>query len=99
MSDIAIQNNMGRDYSIAVLDGLLVKNVVLKKGLNLLKGDVWDSIKNHPAVKALTEVLQDKIVERIAQNEGNSKMYFTRTATIGKKKLEVTDYRKSSKKD
>lgn len=101
MSDIAITNNMGRDFSVAVatgLNNLLVNNVVLKAGLNLLKGDMWDKIKSHPAVQALTETEQNSRISRIEQIAGGSgKTFFTIKENIGRKKLEVVDYRKGKK--
>jgi hypothetical protein len=96
MSEVAITNNMGRSYSIPVKDGLIFNNINLKAGLNLIAGAVWDEIKKHPAVKALTETNQEKIFERLSLNE-RDKIFHTRGTSIGKKKLEVNDYRKSKK--
>jgi len=104
MSDIAIKNNMGREYSIPfVVDsqGLLTENVVLKKGLNLLKSEVWDKIKNHPAIKCLSDTEIKSRFLRIQQIAGSKDATYVTTKEIldGTKKIEVTDYRKLNKKD
>lgn len=105
MTQVAIQNYIGRDYSISFVTGnaIDVKNVVLKKGLNIVDGEAWDQIKNHPSVKILQETNHDYCVERIKLLDGNEddKNYITQKRTYnisdGKthKKLEVIDYRKT----
>jgi len=103
MSQVAIQNYIGRDYTVPFVSGndpLSVTNVVLKTGLNILTGEVWDKIKSHPCVKTLLDTPHDYCLMRRKQVEGDEKdnKFLTTRETFNinnetHRKLEVRDFR------
>jgi len=103
MSQVAIQNYIGRDYSVPFVVGddvLNVQTVILKKGLNLLNGEVWDKIKSNPMIKRLLDTSHEFCLMRTKQIDGDPKdtQYLTLRKTYNldnekHKMIEVRDFR------
>ena len=74
MSQVAIQNYIGRDYTVPFVDDNELEPIVvtLKKGLNILAADVWDKIKTHPCIKALLDTPHKHCIARRKQVDGTA---------------------------
>jgi hypothetical protein len=102
-NEISIHNYFGRDILIpySIGNGEFT-NINLKMGLNIIAGEIWDKIRNHPAINSLLNqphiscLMREK---KLMDNEKDSEV-ITKTGsynTDDKKHmmLEVIDYRSS----